>query len=230
MLAAVMGLRRVTLGRLTIGGENRLSPLRRHAGACWRADRGLSGRRWLAASLLLASLARLGARHSPDITALGRLGWRPNVAPFARRPLMPSPNSRPSARARALRLDPCHLVFKPRNLVAQPGNFCRPDEEAIERHEDCKCQQASHSGCRDGVAKMHMHHATNGDGYQGHHRNHDALPCLAALQSLIRRGGLPDASGPGMNASLSPKLAGAANSVVASRICRQPPDLARVLI
>lgn len=77
---------------------------------------------------------------------------------------------------------------------------------------------------------MHMHHAANGDGHESHHRNHDALPRLAALQSLIRRSGWRDASGPGMHASLSPKLAGAANSVVASRIRRQPPDLARVLI
>ncbi len=73
---------------------------------------------------------------------------------------------------------------------------------------------------------MHMHHAANGNSHQSHHRNHDALPRLAALQSLIRRGGRCDASGP----SLSPKLAGAANSVVASRIRRRPPDLARVLI
>jgi hypothetical protein len=114
-----------------------------------------------------------------------------------------------------LRFDPRHLVFKTRNFVTQPRNFCRPNEEAIERHEDRECQQASHRGSRDGVAKMHMHHTANGNGHQGHHRNYDALPRLAALQSLIRCGGWRDASGPRLNASLSHKLARAANSVVA---------------
>jgi hypothetical protein len=129
-----------------------------------------------------------------------------------------------------LRLDPRHLVFKPRNLVTQSRNFCRPDEEAIKSHEDRECQQASHRGSRDGVAKMHMHHAADGNGHQGHHRNYDALPRLAAMLSLIRRGGCRDASSSRLNASLNPILARAANSVVACRICRRPPDLARVLI
>jgi hypothetical protein len=143
---------------------------------------------------------------------------------------MPSPKSRPGARASALRLDPRHFVFKPRNLVAQPRNFCRPNKEAIERHEDRECQQTGHRGSRDGVAKVHMHHATNGDGHQRHHRNHDAFPRLAALHCLIRRGGWRDARGPRLDASLRPKLAGAANGLVASRIWRRPTDLARVLI